>query len=260
MEVTFIRADHGRLRAWVTAMIAVIAVLALGNGRTCAAFFTSRSDFLAVVTSPSEINFEGLIGTPEFPINFYGEGHHSTSSAGLDIGGVRFLGFSPGWDTYVVTPNMNSGKWVIDKPIKDDGLIIGRNTTHIYPSPGLKSLGAFIAFERGSSYVGQNRTIVSVHLTNGETHEHTIADMFLDTFFIGWAGSENIEWIELFVGNEWPEPYLIIDDVLISTEPIPEPGSAGLMLALIGMVGARGLGRRIGRITERLPTAVVGQI
>ena len=90
---------------WVMVLLVLCAIALPG----WAQFITDRSAFDALVPSSITETFEGLIGTPQYPNNFFDNGYKTQSPEGIVVSSVRYVGYTVGWnnETYVFGPGDN---------------------------------------------------------------------------------------------------------------------------------------------------------
>lgn len=201
-------------------------------------FFYDRTVFATAAPSLTTQNFDSLVGTPEFPNNYHsGEGTASTTSAGLTVAGVNYLGNSAfGVETYIVAPSVDLGNYSLNGTF---ALVGGRWTTSITFATATTAFGA----DLGLSHNATGALTLTITLASGEVKITTL-NLASRSQFFGVIESSGITKIEAKSSNLAQfAPYTLIDNVSInSPTTIPEPSSVAL--ASIAMAGLLVASRR----------------
>lgn len=217
----------------ISVLLAPLVFAGTSFSASGATIYSEESSFMAAVQAPSTIDFEGLVGTPEYPSNhpFVSGGHMSTSSSGITVDGVQFVGrvsFGTGFETYIFTSNPGSF----------------RPTAVLWGGRGLLD----ITFPSGSDAIGfdfGSADDLTVTITVTESDGTTVATSRrvtgLGSQFFGYVGND-IHSVKIDSGQTVGfTPYVMADNVTIAA-PIPEPREALLMLVGLGVLamGVRG--------------------
>ncbi len=220
-----------------------------------AALVTDRAEF-AQYTDPTRhtgpvttVVFDDVLGTPEFPLNFFGT-HRSSPS--LFVGGLSFSGATPGFtdDAYIADNAANTGYYDVDG--SSASLICGRQTCTIALPDNVNIFGADYRLDRlRDASLPPAAETLSVLYRDGTRDSFTIAGDRTRRFFGIVDLDREIEQI-VFTNTAAPagsfQPYPVFDNVLFGRiAPVPEPGSIALMAAggvLLSLVEARRRRRR----------------
>lgn len=198
-----------------------------------AATYTDRASFDAAVTNMTTLDFEGLLGTPEFPDNYpSGTGYMAGSVA---LHGVVFSdAYSGSLDFVYILANDGAGS--SGSLNGTTAIWLGRSSSRITLPAGLTAFGTDYAVPigvAGGLPVGQTSTIVATfHFRAGAAPETLALPVTGKSQFFGYIGSE-IDHIDLAYANNH---YMIFDNLSIA-QAVPEPETYALMLAGLGLVG-----------------------
>lgn len=200
--------------------------LATATGMASATVYTNRIDFESVIQNMTMLDFENLVGTPDYPQNYpFGTGHMSTS---VTIQNIMFSDvLSAGSDDYVyILGNDGAGA-----SVSLDGttmLLLGRASARISLPTGVTAFGS--DFGLGAHAIGaMTATLYFRDTASPESFELTAA---ADSQFFGYTGHE-IDHIAL-VHNE--SDYMVFDNMSFA-QTVPEPETYALMVVGLGLVG-----------------------
>lgn len=219
----------------VTGLLAGMTLAATASAAT----FTDRASFDAAVTNMTTLDFEGLVGTPEFPDNYpSGTGYMAGS---ITLHGVVFSdAYSGGPDYVYILANDGAGA---DASLNGTTTtLLGRDSSRISLPAGITAFGTDYGVPigvPGGLPVGQTSTIeATFHFRTGATPETFALPVTGKSQFFGYIGSE-IDYIDLAgVGY-----YMVFDNLSIA-QAVPEPETYALMLAGLGLVSFTARRRR----------------
>jgi hypothetical protein len=201
-----------------------------GAATADAAVFTDRADFNAVLGAHTFIDFENLVGTPEFPQNYPGyPGHYSTTQP-LTVGDMSFRG---GIDNYILNSPFYS--------LNGTFIAIGWNPMVINFASAITAFG----FDFGSiNYTGV-RYQFSIRPV-GETLAE-VADLPASgSSFFGYTG---VAFDQVVItggsGRYFGFDNVAFGDAASTTPGIPEPATWAMLIAGFGLVGSAARRRRV---------------
>jgi hypothetical protein len=215
-----------------------------------AALVTDRADFAQYAdparhTGPvNTIVFDDLLGTPAFPLNFFGT---HRSGPRLFVGGLSFSGATPGFpdDAYIADNAANTGYYDVDG--SSASLICGRQTCTMELPDDVNIFGADYRLDRlRDAALPPAAETLSVRYRDGTTESFTIDGDRTRRFFGIADLDREIEQI-VFTTTAAPagsfQPYPVFDNVVFGrVAPVPEPASVALMAAgsaLLWLITAR---------------------
>ena len=117
-------------------LLLLLCVLALPGW---AILITDRSTFEALVLGSITETFEGLIGTPQYPNNFFDNGYVTQSSEGIVVSGVRYVGYTEGWnnETYIMGP-LENGIYSLNN---SDAMCLGKTAGDVHLPANVTAFG-----------------------------------------------------------------------------------------------------------------------
>ena len=189
-----------------------------------AATFSDRASFDAAVVNMTTLDFDGLIGTPEFPNNYpMGTGYMANS---ITLQGVMFSDAYSGGQDYVYIL-ANDGAGAGGSLNGTAALWHGRNSSRITLPAGMTAFGTDYGVP-----VGHTTTIgVTFNFRDNSPSETFVLSKTGQSQFFGFVGAE-IDYIDL----HGPGSYMVFDNLSIA-QAVPEPETYALLLAGLGLVG-----------------------
>ena len=217
--------------------LALLAGMSLAVNAS-AATFTDRASFDAAVTNMITLDFEGLVGTPAYPENYYttypyypysngGTGHYQKS---INVSGIDFSYIGESDYTYILENSVgcpsqcgiysiNESRFALLLSSTSDGF------TRITMPSGINAFGA--------DWGNGGPIEITIHFRNTLDTETLSLIAETKSNYFGYIGNE-IHYID------WEKPtggqYSILDNVSIA-QAVPEPETYALMLAGLGLVG-----------------------
>jgi hypothetical protein len=207
-----------------------------------AATFTDRASFDVAVTNMITLNFEGLVGTPEFPDNYpHGTGYMAGS---VSVQGVTFsdaISASQNDAVYILANDVAAANGSLNNTT---AIWLGRSSSRITLQAGLTAFGTYYGVPigvPGGLPVGEISTIeATFHFRAGGDPETFALPVTGKSQFFGYIGSE-IDHIDLAYANNH---YMVFDNLSIA-QAVPEPETYALMLAGLGLVGIMARRRKL---------------
>jgi hypothetical protein len=220
--------------------ILTFAVAGLFAGTTLslnasATTFADRASFDTAISNMTTLDFEGVIGTPDFPNNYpFGAGHMASS---MTLQGVAFSDAYSGGPDYVYIL-ANDGAGASGSLNGTTALWHGRDSSRITLPVGMTAFGTDYGVPigvPGGMPVGSTTTIeATFHFRDSTTPETFALSVTGKNQFFGFAGAE-IDYIDLNGSGS----YMIFDNMSIA-QAVPEPETYALMLTGLGLVGFAG--------------------
>lgn len=212
--------------ARVPRLVALVALLYCGlvPGDAQAALYSDRGSLEATSQELTTITFEGLIGTPGYPINYAGVGTFVGTSDGITVSGIKFLGNDYGYGTYIIPGSLHAGATLNGTTT----LLMHSGSAIITLPPNISTFGTDFGHSDFLP-VGATPFDVTFHLHDGTTETLTLTT----AQFFGYAGKviDSVHFSNR--GLSYPNvEYVLLDNVSIGT--IPEPASYALLLAGLG--------------------------
>jgi hypothetical protein len=161
--------------------------------------------------SLTNISFDGLVGTADYPQNYdFGSGYYTYSSSGITIDGVTFVGsgdFGP--ETYILGSDVSDAGYTLNGTFD---LVGGRTFTDVYLPGGATGFGTQLGFDTSTQRpVGLSPTLtVTVYSSDGTSNSQTLGVVHQGQFF-GVTGA-GITHVQFNSGGSGYYPYTLLDN------------------------------------------------
>ena len=226
----------------VKALVAFSLLLSFVAPASAQTFYTQRSTYNANANITTFIDFEGLVGTAQYPDNANGggaPGYRNSTPAGITVSGLQYEGYTVGFnfESYILTPNYGSGAYSIDGTASGLG---GRAFTVLAPPGGTTAFGMDIAQAHAPGDLPIS-ALFTIALVDGSTYQKTIDFQPGIPQFLGFtSGSglgQDINSLTISRTQVGLSPYpSVFDNVAFGTAipvAVPEPGTFTLLALIV---------------------------
>jgi len=205
--------------------LAFVLACSTFSAPTLAATYANRTSFEAAAQNITTLDFEGLIGTSNYPQNYpMGSGYMAAS---ITVQGVLFsaaISAGGGDYTYILA---NDGAGVNTSINGSTALLVGRDSSRITLPTGVTAFGTDFGLA-----LSQGDITATFYFRGGGLAETYSLPATSITQFFGYTGQE-IDHIDLSSAHA---AYMVLDNVNLA-QAVPEPETYALMLAGLGLVG-----------------------
>lgn len=193
-----------------------------------AAVYTDRAQFESAVTGMVTLDFEGLVGTPEYPENYpWGIGHYTSPMTVQDL---EFSQVDFGAD-YVYILDKDAGDATHALNSSSFFMLLGRSNSRVTLPAGTTAF----ATDYGLTTHVTGTLSATLYFRDMGPTEVLAMPVEATSQFIGFTGRE-IDYVvfDKLAGSS--DQYMVFDNMSIA-QAVPEPEAYALMLAGLGLVG-----------------------